>query len=278
MVSLEIERPLTHTRPLPAALESQPEAPGISLIQADHLTVTYRDEPALDNVSFTIRERDKVAIIGPNGAGKSTLMKLIMGELQPQSGTLQLHPGTILGYVPQHEGVDWNFPVTVRDVVMMGRYRHLPWHGRPGVHQYQVVASALERVGMTAFARRGIGELSGGQRRRVFMARALAQQATILLLDEPFSGVDASAQASMMDVLDSLHAEGLTIILSTHDLGLAFNRFDQMMSLRKRLIAFGRPHEIDTQSMLQELYGQQLTPWGKVDLPFLIDDHHCGDC
>jgi ABC-type Mn2+/Zn2+ transport system ATPase subunit len=277
MVSLERESAPSHSE-FAAPSVIQPDTMRTTLIQAEHLTVTYQNEPALHNVTFTIREGDKIAIIGPNGAGKSTLMKLIMEELQPQSGTLQLQPGLILGYVPQHEGVDWSFPVTVRDVVMMGRYRHLPWHGRPGSDQFKAVDAALERVGMAAFAHRGIGELSGGQRRRIFIARALAHHAHILLLDEPFSGVDASAQSSMMDVLDSLHAEGLTILLSTHDLALAFNRFDQVMALRKHLIALGRPHEIDMQSMLHDLYGQQVTPWGKVDLPFPIDDHHCGDC
>ncbi len=243
------------------------------------LTVIYGNEPAIQNISFSVNPGERVAIIGPNGAGKSTLIKTIMGLLQPQSGSVHLHDNHHLGYVPQHEGVDWSFPVTVRDVVLMGRARHIGWFRWPGRAQHIAVDAALDRVGMRELADQPIGDLSGGQRRRVFIARALAQEARILLLDEPFSGVDASAQASLMDTLDSLNHEGLTIILCTHDLGLAFSRFDRVLALRRTLIAYGTPDEVYQPNILAQLYGGKITTWqdGKP-LVMFVDDHHCEEC
>lgn len=243
------------------------------------LTVRYNGDPAIDNVTFSVNTGERVAIIGPNGAGKSTLIKTIIGLLQPQSGSVDICGDrlTCLGYVPQHEGVDWNFPVTVRDVVMMGRTRHIGWLRWPGKTQWQAVDAALDRVGMAHLANRQIGELSGGQRRRAFIARALAQEAHTLILDEPFSGVDASAQASLMDTLDDLNRDGMTIILCTHDLGLAFSRFDRVMALRQQIIAYGTAQEVYKPEILARLYGGQIATWqdGKI---VLVDDHHCDDC
>jgi ABC-type Mn2+/Zn2+ transport system ATPase subunit len=251
------------------------------VIDVRDLTVIYRAEPALEHVNFCVQTGERIAIIGPNGAGKSTLIKTIMGLLQPQGGTVQINSDNryCLGYVPQHEGVDWDFPVTVRDVVMMGRAQHMRWFVWPGRAQQQAVDAALERVGMLPLAGQPIGELSGGQRRRVFIARALAQEASILLLDEPFSGVDASAQASLMDTLDSLNREGMTIILCTHDLGLAFSRFERVLALRRKVIAFGTPDEVYQPEVLSQLYGGQLATWqdGKQVMVF-VDDHHCEEC
>ncbi len=258
---------------------SSPDLPPV--ITAHDLTVIYQDEPALEGVSFSVRAGEKVAIIGPNGAGKSTLIKVIMGLLQPQSGSYHVEgdPQTALGYVPQNEGVDWSFPVTVHDVVMMGCLRQIGWLRWPGRQQREVVKTALNRVGMSDFAQRQIGELSGGQRRRVFIARALAQQASILLLDEPFSGVDASAQASLLDVLDRLNDDGLTIVLSTHDLGLAFNHFDQVMALRRHMIAFGSPDLVSQPDVLAQLYGSRITTWRDGQpVTLFVDDHHCNGC
>jgi ABC-type Mn2+/Zn2+ transport system ATPase subunit len=259
-------------------LRSLPVAPPI--LEVRGLTVGYNHQPALEDISFEIRAGERVAIIGPNGAGKSTLIKTVMGLLQPQRGTITTADGdNLLGYVPQHEGVDWDFPATVRDVVMMGCVRQIGWLRWPRAQHWQQVHSALERVGMTDLAGRQIGELSGGQRRRVFIARALAQQARVLMLDEPFSGVDASAQGELMDVLDGLHQEGLTILLCTHDLALAFSRFDRVMALRRRMIAFGPPEVVYQPNILSQLYGGQLATWqdGKRVMVF-VDDHHCEDC
>jgi len=259
---------IVHTRPI---------------LKVRGLTVIYNGEAALDEVTFSVQDGERIAIIGPNGAGKSTLMKTIMGLLQAQAGTIEVGgEGTYrLGYVPQHEGVDWGFPVSVRDVVMMGRTRHMRWYQWPSKAQQQAVDAALERVGMADFGERQIGELSGGQRRRVFIARALAQEARILLLDEPFSGVDTRAQASMMAVLESLQRDGMTIILSTHDLGLAFSQFEKVLALRKRVIAYGTPSDVYRQDVLAQLYGGQLAAWqdGKQVTLFVDDQHHhCADC
>jgi ABC-type Mn2+/Zn2+ transport system ATPase subunit len=200
----------------------------------------------------------------------------MMGLLQAQAGIIDLLSGTP-GYVPQHEGVDWSFPVTVQDVVMMGRVRQMGWLRWPGREHWHAVRAALERVGMADLAREQIGELSGGQRRRVFIARALAQEARVLMLDEPFSGVDASAQSSLMDVLDSLNHDGMTIILCTHDLGLAFQRFDKVLALRRRLIAYGSPAEVYRPDVLAQLYGQVATWEAGKQVVVFLDDPCCAD-
>ena len=254
------------------------EAP---VLAVDGLTVYFNGAPAIDEVSFALNSGDRVAIIGPNGAGKSTLMKTIMGLLQPQAGTVTLRntDHLHLGYVPQHEGVDWKFPVTVRDVVMMGMVRQVGWLRRAGRDQWTAVDAALERVGMADLGKRQIGDLSGGQRRRVFIARALAQQANVLLLDEPFSGVDTGTQSSLMDTLEALNRDGLTILLSTHDLALAFSRFPRVLALNRHLIAYGTAAEVYQPDVLSRLYGGQLATWqdGQQVMVF-VDNHHCADC
>lgn len=271
---------VTEAHPKP---EPEPERP--ALLSVRDLTVIYEDdEIAIENISFDLRAGDRVAIIGSNGAGKSTLMKAIMGLIQPRAGSIQflqeaadarLH----VGYVPQNEEVSWDFPVTVRDVVMMGRARQIGWLRWPGRAHWRAVEEALARVQMSAFADRQIGELSGGQRRRVFIARALAQEARLLLLDEPFSGVDASAQASLMDVLDDLNHDGLTILLSTHDLNLAFQRFDCVLALHRQMVAYGPPQQVYTPETLMELYGGRLTVFDKGQpVTVFVDDHACEDC
>lgn len=257
-----------------------PPAPSRPILTAHGLTVIYNREPAIEDVSFEVCAGERVAIIGPNGAGKSTLIKTIMGLLQSQAGHIHIAAKNdfCLGYVPQHEGVDWDFPVTVREVVMMGQTRQIGWLRRAGRAEWARVDEALARVGMSDFAGRQIGELSGGQRRRVFIARALAQQASILLLDEPFSGVDAGAQTGLMDVLDDLNRDGMTVILCTHDLGLAFNRFDKVMALRREVIAYGTPAEVYKPDVLARLYGGQIATWQDGDQVMLfVDDHHCHD-
>lgn len=242
------------------------------------LTVIYQDEPAIEHISLDVHAGERIAVIGPNGAGKSTLIKAIMGLVQPRSGSIELAQGgrERLGYVPQYEAVNWDFPVTVQDVVMMGCVRQIGWLRWPGKHHWEIVHAALERVGLVDFAKRQVGQLSGGQRRRVFIARALAQQADMLVLDEPFSGVDASAQHSLMDVLESLQADGMTIILSTHDLNLAFHRFDKVLAIKRELIAYGPPDKTYTPEVLTQLYGGKLAVLedGRQVTVF-IDDHEC---
>jgi ABC-type Mn2+/Zn2+ transport system ATPase subunit len=251
------------------------------IIDVRGLTVGYRGDPAIEDISFHIHVGERIAIIGQNGAGKSTLLKAIMGLLTPRAGVITIadEGRNRLGYVPQHEDVNWDFPVTVRDVVMMGCARQIGWLRWPRSEHHARVRLALERVGLAHLADRQVGELSGGQRRRVFIARALAQQADILILDEPFSGVDASAQAELMDVLDALNRDGLTILLSTHDLDLAFHRFDRVMALQRKLIAFGAAQEIYTPEMLARLYGRQILVWQNGQpLSVFVDEHGCENC
>ena len=251
-----------------------------AIITVRGLTVTYAAGRALVNLDLDVLAGERLAIIGPNGAGKSTLLKAIMGLLPATSGTIEVAGGRErLGYVAQHDEVDWSFPVSVSDAVMMGRARQIGWLRLPGKGDRQQVAQALERVNMARFANRQIGELSGGQRRRVFIARALAQNDDILLLDEPFSGVDPSAQAELLDTLDQLNAEGVTIVLSTHDLDLAYHRFDRVLALRKRLVALGKPDDVFAPDVLAELYGRGLfTQHEGRHLDFYVDEHGCDEC
>jgi ABC-type Mn2+/Zn2+ transport system ATPase subunit len=252
-------------------------------IDAHDLTIRYDAgrPPALENVTLHIESGDHIALIGPNGAGKSTLIKAIMALLRPSSGTLDVWVDPLkIGYVPQHEDVKWDFPVTVRDVVMMGCTRRIGWLRLPNRSHWQVVDSALDRVGLFGLGDVQIGELSGGQRRRAFIARALAQDSHMLILDEPFSGVDASAQTELMDVIDDLNRAGMTVLLSTHDLDLAFRRFRTVIALRRHLIAFGSPEAVYTTDMLSQLYGSRIMA-RHIDghpMTVFVDDHHCGDC
>ena len=254
--------------------------PAPPIIDVRDVTVRYNGDAAIENITFQVEAGERVAIIGPNGAGKSTLISAILGLIRHQAGEITVKDDLQkLGYVPQHEDVNWNFPVTVGDVVMMGCLRQIPRFRPPTREHWQRVDEALEQVGMASFRERQVGELSGGQRRRVFIARALAMEANILLLDEPFSGVDASAQTDLMDVLDKLNAAGLTVVLSTHDLDLAFHRFDKVLALRQRVLAFGRPREVYQTDVLAQLYGKRLLAWQDgQQVSVFVDEHGCGDC
>lgn len=248
-------------------------------LAVEELNVAYNAGRALEDVGFTVRRGDYVAIIGPNGAGKSTLLKAILGMIAPQSGSVRVESEKPLGYVPQHEGVNLQFPVTVRDVVMMGRHRQIGWLRQPRKADHAAVDTALARVSLEALGKRQIGELSGGQRRRAFIARALAQEADILLLDEPMSGVDVDGQAAIMTVLDALNADGLTILMTTHDLDLAFQRFGKVMALKRRLVAFGAPDAVYTPAVLEQVYDRVLmTRTDGERMTMLIDEHGCEDC
>src|SRR5512137_2598724 len=174
-------------------------------LELEHVSVSYNGHAVLHDISFQVPHGTRVAVVGPNGAGKSTLFKALVGLLPVRHGQIRIH-GEPLGhhqdcvaYVPQRSDVDWRFPVTVRDVVMMGRYSHLGWFARPGCEDDEAVDAALEQVGLSGLARRSIGDLSGGQQQRAFLARSLAQHARLLLLDEPFAGLDTPSQRSIMD-------------------------------------------------------------------------------
>lgn len=230
-------------------------------LAVENITVSYNGHPALSDVSFQVPQGTRVAVVGSNGAGKSTLFKALVGLLPLKSGHILIH-GLSLGhhldcvaYVPQREEVDWHFPVTVSDVVMMGRYGQLGWFKRPGKKDHIVVARSLEQMGIANLALQPIGDLSGGQQQRVFLARALAQEPHILLMDEPFTGIDASTQEATLMLLDELKRLQVTVMVSTHDLNLAGSRFDQVLLLNRHLIAYGTPTQVFTPANVTNAFG-----------------------
>jgi anchored repeat-type ABC transporter ATP-binding subunit len=238
----------------------EPGAPSLAL---EHITVRFNGVTALDDISFEVNAGERIAVVGPNGAGKSTLFNVIAGTLSPSSGRVHVfghEPGghICIGYVPQRNQIDWSFPVTVSDVVMMGRVGKIGLFKWPKQQDWQVVRSALERVGMAGLAKRQIGELSGGQQQRVFVARALAQEAELLLLDEPLTGLDVPSQEAILEIFDSLKADDITVLVATHDLDQASQRYDRMMLLNHRLIAFGKADEVYTPEHLVTTYGGHL--------------------
>lgn len=219
-------------------------------IDFDHLTVLYGNEPAIEDLTLQIPEGARVAVVGPNGAGKSTLFKALVGELPIHSGYASIHCQPLgshqdcVAYVPQREEIDWYYPVTVEDVVMMGRYGKLGWLKRATHHDHNIVARSLEQLEISELAHNSISELSGGQQQRIFVARALAQEPHILLLDEPFNGIDAPTRDAIYRVMDELQRTGVTVMVSIHDLNEAMHRFDHALLLNKRLVAFGKPRQV----------------------------------
>jgi ABC-type Mn2+/Zn2+ transport system ATPase subunit len=249
-----------------AAVEGQEaagETQGQGGLRIDRITVGYNGHYALEDVTLRVPHGARVAVVGPNGAGKSTLFKALVGLLPLRQGRILIH-GKPLGhhhdevaYIPQREEIDWRFPVTVADVVMMGRYGRLGWFQRPGDQDRAVVRRCLEEMGIADLEQRSVGELSGGQQQRVFLARALAQEPHILLMDEPFTGVDLSTREASLALLDQLQAQGVTVMVSTHDLSLAAARFEQVALLNRRLIAYGPPAEVFTTQAVTEAFGGQ---------------------
>jgi ABC-type Mn2+/Zn2+ transport system ATPase subunit len=247
-----------------------------------HVTVIYGGHLALEDMTAQVPHGARVAVVGPNGAGKSTLFKALMGLVPLYAGQIFIH-GQPLGshhdcvaYVPQREEVDWRFPVTVADVVMMGRYGHLGWLRRPTARDWAIVQRSLEQLGIAELAERPIGELSGGQQRRTFLARALAQEPHILLMDEPFTGVDVATLEATLQVLDHLRDAQVTVLLSTHDLNLAATYFDQVMLLNRRLIRYGSPEEVLTPETIVETFGGQVF-WleSRDEGPRMATASHC---
>ncbi len=245
------------------------------------VTVGYEDRPVLEGISVAVEPGTLLAVVGPNGSGKSTLLKVIAGLLRPWSGRVETlgHPpgqqARRVAYVPQAELVDWGFPVTVGDVVMMGRYPRLGPLRRPGHADRRAVAEALGLVGMSEHAGTQIGRLSGGQRRRVFLARALAGQPDLYLLDEPVTGIDATTEAELMDILDGETRRGRTVIATTHDLVGVADRFQRVLAINRRVIAHGPASLVLDRSVLAEIYGSHLLvlEGGRV----VLDDAHHHD-
>jgi manganese/iron transport system ATP-binding protein len=234
------------------------------MLEVQQLTVNYRGVRGLETVSFQVSSGQLVGIIGPNGAGKSTLLKALLG-LVPKSGgvvsycTCPLHQqlGKV-AYIPQRSQIDWDYPITVWNVVMMARTRQLGWFRSPGRRAKEVVKAALERVEMLHLRDRRIGELSGGQQQRVFLARALAQQADLFLFDEPFTGVDKKTEAIMLEVFEELRSQGKILLLSTHEWGQSLNQLDRLLLLNQYLIADGSPQQVMTPENLHQAYGTHL--------------------
>jgi manganese/zinc/iron transport system ATP- binding protein len=239
-------------------------------VRVEGLTVAYQAKPVLRAVSFHVQAGQVLGVVGPNGAGKSTLLKCLLGLVRPDMGVIELFgrpPDQVrsrVAYVPQTEAVDWDFPVTVFDVVLMGRMAHLKWWQRPSRADRQAAAEALERVGMQDFSRRHIRQLSGGQQRRVFLARALCQGADLLLLDEPLAGVDAATEETLFALIAQMAREGRALIIVNHDLSV-LDRFDALLLLNQRVVAFGPTSQVATQENLRATYGGRLSLLDQAD-------------
>ncbi|AGF51606.1 Mn transporter; MntA [Synechocystis sp. PCC 6803] len=233
-------------------------------ISVDGVSVTYNNARlALYNATCTVEPGTITALVGPNGSGKSTLFKSIMGFLQPSQGRVRIggfsvqkaQKQQLMAYVPQADEVDWNFPVSVFDVVMMGRYGYMNVLRIPSAKDRRLVMESLERVGMVKYRDRQIGELSGGQKKRAFLARALAQEGKVILLDEPFTGVDVKTEKGMIDLLMELRDEGHTILISTHDLASISTFCDHTILLNRTILAQGKTEETFTKENLELTFG-----------------------
>lgn len=224
----------------------------IPAVRLADVTVRYGDVLALDRASLTLDAGQVCGLIGMNGSGKSTMFKAIMGMVRPDSGSIAIHgenpakarKAGVVGYVPQSEAVDWSFPLSVRDVVMTGRYGHMGPTRRAKQSDRECVDQALERVGLTDYASRQIGQLSGGQKKRAFVARGIAQGATVLLLDEPFAGVDKRSEATITRLLRALATDGATVLVSTHDLHALPALADEAILLMRRVLMHGEPDQV----------------------------------
>ena len=238
----------------------------IPAITISNLTVAYNNQPVLWQVNVTVQPGIMLAVAGPNGAGKTTLLKTMLGLLQPVAGTI-----TFLGksrtaqlgniaYIPQRSSVDWNFPLTVLDVVLMGRYYHIGWFKRPGQQDYMRAHTAIAQVNLTAYANTPINQLSGGQQQRVFLARALVQDAEIFLLDEPFSAVDMATEKTIITLLVQLKNQGKTIVVVHHDLQTVADYFDWVLLLNVETVAYGPVSQVLKPEFICAAYSPYASP------------------
>jgi len=258
-----------------------PHKEGMPILRTAGLSVRYESGLALDDVSFELGVGSRTAVVGPNGAGKSTLFKVIAGVLTRSQGEVHVYghepDGHIcIAYVPQRSQVDWTFPVTVADVVMMGRVGKMGLFRNPTRREWEHVQRALKVVQMTHLARRQISQLSGGQQQRMFIARAVAQEAELMLMDEPLTGLDASSQQDIFGILDQLRQRHVTVMVAMHDLGLASERFDQVMLLNNQLLVIGPPEQVLTPQNLAAAYGGRLHLVPTEDGMLAVGDTCCG--
>jgi manganese/iron transport system ATP-binding protein len=249
--------------------------PNQPILDVRDLTVRYNGRVALEDVTFHLHEGERIAVVGPNGAGKSTLFQVVSGVLQPNGGEVKIFGSrprghVCIAYIPQRSQVDWNFPVSVADVVMMGRSAKLGLLNWPHKKDWDYVQRALEIVELSDLASRQIGQLSGGQQQRMFIARALAQEAELMLMDEPLSGLDAPSQEGLLNLLDTLRNQNVTVMVATHDLDQAARHFERIMLLNHRIVAFDVPQRVMQTDHLLQAYGGRL----KIDTggTMLVDD------
>jgi manganese/zinc/iron transport system ATP- binding protein len=242
----------------------------IHAIEVHNLTVSYDGRPVLWDVDFNLDAGKIIGVIGPNGSGKTTCLKTIMGLVQSSSGFVKIFGKSLeemrerVAYVPQRESVDWDFPASVLDVVLMGRYRNNNLFKRTNKTDLEIANQSIEKVGLTEYKNRQISQLSGGQQQRVFIARALAQQADLYLMDEPFVGVDAATESAILALLQEMKNQGKTVLIIHHDLQTVSDYFDYLVLLNTRLIAKGTPQEVLTKENLSNAYGGQLTLLSKI--------------
>jgi len=263
-VSVTVSNPSSDA-PNGPALDTRPGASEEWPLEIHDLTVAYHKKPVLWGIDLVVPKGNLVGIVGPNGAGKSTLIKAAMGLLPLNSGWVKIFGKPWkknlrrVGYVPQRESVDWDFPVTAMDVVLMGRYGRLGLLHRPKRADRDIARACLEKVKMLPYANRQISNLSGGQQQRVFLARALAQESDLYFMDEPFAGVDAATETAIVTLLKELKDNGKTLLVVHHDLPTARSYFDMLILLNMRLVAFGPTDEVFTRELLQTTYGGRLT-------------------
>lgn len=240
------------------------------LINCEHVSCTYGNAPVLDDVYMEVRRGEFVGVVGPSGSGKTTLLKSILGTHPVAHGSITLHPKLTLGYVPQVETVDWYFPVTVEEVIVMTQSRS-SWWPRITHSERTAVRTVLDRLGIGDVAHRHIRELSGGQQQRVFLARAMFRNPDILIMDEPTSGVDVRTRHEVLHLLADLHADGLTILLTTHDLNGLAAHLPRLVCLNKQVIADGNPREVLTPQVLEATYGAPMEVLEHGGMPLVID-------
>jgi ABC-type Mn2+/Zn2+ transport system ATPase subunit len=248
---------------------------GPELVRLEGVYASYGHNVVLSDVSFHVHEDQFTGIVGPSGAGKTTLLRLLLGTLRPARGTIWSRPGLRMSYVPQLETVNWNFPVTVMECVLMSRTagRWLPWSSaseRASVHR------VLERLGIDDLAERHIRELSGGQQQRMFLARALLRDPQLLLMDEPTSGVDVSTRHDVLHLLADLHEEGVAIVLTTHDLNGMAAHLPHLVCVNRRIVADGTPREVITTTVLEQTFGARMEVLEHLGMRVVVDEAPSG--
>jgi len=249
-------------------------------VSVANLSVHLDGRGILTNISFELEEGRQLAVVGPNGAGKTTLLRVLSGLLPTSDGTVSIHghgpcKHVCIAYVPQKSGIDWRFPVTVYDVVMMGRTQRIGVFRRPGPRDRAVVREALASVNLSDLAQRQISQLSGGQQQRMFLARALAQEADLILLDEPFAGLDLPSRSEVLELISGVRERGIGVVVALHDLGIAATSFDEVLLLKRKLIAHGSAQTVFTEANLREAYGSCLHVAQDASGTFVVHDATC---